>query len=368
MSPKEIYYFLGKCLVVDEQPSLRQEILDQMNRPEFSWEQFVQVGSSHLVLPALYARLREAGLLHHLPEDLVSHLKEIHALNVERNNTLLRQIHGLHNLFRQSGIRSVFLKGSGALLENLYADSGERMLADIDILVSEQKFEAAVQLVIDSGYSHPPFLREKLHLMHHFPSLYKTGEAAKVEIHRIPVGQRQLVYLNLEDLQKGCFRPDKPDGPLIPGGRDQILINVIHNQLKDRGQYYANIPLRNIYEFYRLTRSYDLPDEEKLHPRMKLVMNNYMAVAEKLFAPSESFPVKNRIRTRFFLFRFELNKTSRNYHRAGKLFRTLLELLHSYLYILSKALTHKAYRSYLRINLSSPAWHRHHLAVIRKRF
>ena len=55
MSPKEIYYFLGKCLVVDEQPSLRQEILDQTNQPEFSWEQFVQVGSSlRLRLTPLY--------------------------------------------------------------------------------------------------------------------------------------------------------------------------------------------------------------------------------------------------------------------------------------------------------------------------
>lgn len=101
---------------------------------------------------------------------------------------------------------------------------------------------------------------------------------------------------------------------------------------------------------------------------MKLVMNNYMAVAEKLFAPPESFPVKNRIRTSLFLIRFELNKTSRTYHRAGKLLRTLLELLHTYFYILSKAITNKAYRSYLQINLSSPAWYRHHLSVIRKRF
>lgn len=368
MSPREIYYFMGKCLVLDELPHLRQQILDQIRKPEFSWEQFVQVGSSHLVLPALYIKLRNANLLSSLPEELASYLGEIHALNVERNKRLLDQIRCLDQLLRQSGIRAVFLKGSGVLLSGLYNDPGERILSDIDCLVAESDFERTVRGVIAEGYTHPPFLPEKLPLMHHFPSLFKANEAAQIEIHKIPVGVRQMKYLNLETLNSRLWQAEGPDGPRILSGGDQILINLIHSQLKDRGQCYAHIPLRTIYEFYRLTRNDDLSDLGNLHPRIKIILNNYMAVAQKLFTPSQPFPVKNRLRSKLFMFRFELNKTSRIYKRFSKLFRSLADLLFAYVYTLTRAMIQKEYRTYLRIRLSNPAWYRHHLSVVRKRF
>ena len=98
------------------------------------------------------------------------------------------------------------------------------------------------------------------------------------------------------------------------------------------------------------------------------MLNNYMSVAEKLFTPEKSFPLKKDLSSKVFIWRFEFNKTSRVYNHMGKFFRTLTEILYTYLYILAKALTHKEYRSYLRINLTSLAWYRRHVSVIRKRF
>jgi len=368
MSPKEIYYFLGKCLVLDEIPVLRQEVQEQFGHPDFSWEHFVQVGSSHLVLPALFVKLRNARLLTALPDDLGKHLEQIYILNLERNKNLLKQVRWLDQLLQQSGIHPVFLKGSGALLEELYADPGERMLADIDCLVGEEEFEEAVQLVKAEGYTHPPFLPEKLAMMHHFPSLFKAGEAAQIEIHRIPVGLRQLRHMNLKEMAERQTQMKEADRPSILSGQDQILVNVIHSQLKDHGQYYASIPLRTIYEFYRLSRKYDLSDIRIHTSRLRLVLNNYMAVAEKLFNPSKPFPVENRARTWLYLRRFELNKSSRIYNRFSKFIRSLTDLIYNYAYILSRALVKKEYRKYLRIRLTNPAWYRHHLSVVRKRF
>jgi hypothetical protein len=363
-----MYYFLGTCLVLDDLPHKRQEVLEQITKPEFPWEQFVQAGSSHLVLPAIYTKFRDGQLLSYLPDELNIHLEKIYELNIQRNKRLLTQIRGLHNLLNKSGIQALFLKGSGALLGELYNDPGERLLSDIDLLVRGTDFQRAVQVVKDAGYTHPPFLAEKLHLMHHFPSLFKPGEAAKVEIHKIPVGVRQLKYLNPEGLWSCSFQPQKGNGPRILSGPDQILINLLHSQLKDRGQYYANIPLRNIYEFYKLTRRYKLSGMNSSQPRMKRVLNKYMAVAEKLFTPSEPLPLENSISSKLFLWRFERNKSSRNYHRIGKFTRSLIDLLSTYLYILSNAVVRKEYRTYLRINLTSTSWYRHHWSVVKKRF
>jgi hypothetical protein len=368
MSPKELYFFLGRCLALDDIPEFIQEIREEFCRPDFPWEQLVQVGSSHLVLPALFAKWRNADLLGLLPGDLVKYLEQIHTLNVERNRKLVKQINWLNQLLGQSGIHPVFLKGSGALLENLYADPGERVIADIDCLVGEEDMEHAVQLLQNEGYTHPPFVREKLPLMHHFPSLFKAGEPAPIEIHKYPVGICQLRHLDPEEMTACVSIPPEPGGPRILSGHDQILVNVIHSQLKDGGQYYARISLRSMYEFFRLTRKYKLSDVPVRTSRLRLVLNNYMAVAEKLFTPEEPFPIKNRLRTRTYLHRFALNKTSRWYNRISHFCRSLAELIYNYVYLLAKSMFKKEYRKYLRTRMTNPAWYRHHLSVVRKRF
>jgi len=43
-----------------------------------------------------------------------------------------------------------------------------------------------------------------------------------------------------------------------------------------------------------------------------------MAVAAKLFTPSKPSPVENGVRTKLFLFRVELNKTSQLYNRLSR--------------------------------------------------
>jgi len=359
MSPKEIYYFLGRCLVLGEAPHLREEILQTISDPSFSWEQFVQVGSSHLVLPSLYVKLKEEKLLSYLPNDLVDHLAEIFRMNSQRNQSLLRQIHWLTALLQKSDIQPVLLKGTGALLNGLYPDPGERVITDIDCLVPEKDFYRAVELLKEEGYQSPPFHPASLPMMHHFPSLFKPGEPAQIEIHRYPVGRRQLKYVDQDAMSLQS---------LVLKGSDQILINVIHSQLKDRGQYYATIPLRNIYEFYRLSRRFDLSQVKITHPHLKLVLNNYMAVASKLFSPAQSFPVEKKLRTRLFLMRFELNKSSRFYFRWSRTIRSVADLLHSYYLIISRALFRKDFRRYLWARLSNPGWYRHHLKVLKRRF
>lgn len=359
MSPKEIYYFLGRCLILGESPQAREEVIQGFAHPSFSWEQFVRVGSSHLVLPSLYVKLREEQLLSDLPEDLVVHLAEIFRLNTERNQNLLRQIHWLVALLEKAGIKPILLKGSGALLTELYPELGERVITDIDCLVPDRDFDRAIELLKNEGYQSPPFHPASLPMMHHYPSLFKNGEPAKIEIHRIPVGRRQMKYMDLDSVNKQS---------LIPESRDQVLINVIHSQLKDKGQYYANIPLRNIYEFYRLSKRQNLSQLKITQPRLKMVLNNYMAVANNLFSPAQNFPIEKRLRTSLFLLRFDLNKSSKTYYKCSRTIRNLADLLHSYFHIFTRALTQKDFREYLGARLGNPAWYGHHLKVIKKRF
>ena len=45
------------------------------------WEQVLKIGSSHLVLPAIYAAMIRKKIQNHVPKDLLLYLKKISNLN-----------------------------------------------------------------------------------------------------------------------------------------------------------------------------------------------------------------------------------------------------------------------------------------------
>jgi hypothetical protein len=67
--------------------------------PQIFWDRFVQLGSSHLVLPAIYNSLKRKKLQHQVPKELWSYLQEISELNYKRNTEILKQIDFLSLLF-----------------------------------------------------------------------------------------------------------------------------------------------------------------------------------------------------------------------------------------------------------------------------
>ena len=74
------------------------------------WDHLVRVGSSHLVLPAIYCRLKAKKLLGLLPQELETYLKELTDLNRERNEQLLVEAQQISQWFQEANIDHVFLK------------------------------------------------------------------------------------------------------------------------------------------------------------------------------------------------------------------------------------------------------------------
>ena len=120
--------------------------------PQIFWDRLVQLGSSQLVLPAIYVALKRKKLIGHTPKDLVSYLQEITDLNQKRNTAILKQIAFLSEVFNRHQIEHVFLKGAAILITKPYDTMNERMVGDIDVLVSEKALLKAQQLLIDEGF------------------------------------------------------------------------------------------------------------------------------------------------------------------------------------------------------------------------
>ena len=84
--------------------------------PQIFWDRLVQLGSSQLMLPAIYGALKRKKLINHAPKDLVPYLQEITNLNQKRNTAILKQINFLSKLFNRHQIDYVFLKGATMLI------------------------------------------------------------------------------------------------------------------------------------------------------------------------------------------------------------------------------------------------------------
>jgi len=167
--------------------------------PQIFWDRLVQLGSSHLVLPAIYRALSRKKLIDHTPQDLLLYLQEITDLNQKRNTAILKQIDFLSELFNINQIDYVFIKGAAMLITKSYDAINERMIGDIDILVSEMDLVKAQQLLIDKGFkpvsNEFSFTNGVFHenQYRHLKRITHPDYIAAVEIHRRLLKRKNLI-------------------------------------------------------------------------------------------------------------------------------------------------------------------------------
>ena len=132
--------------------SSRDYLENTLSNSSFNWDNIVIEGSKHLVLPAIYCRLKAKELTHLLPEELDTYLKEITMLNRNRNSEILSQTATLSELLKAHNIAHVFLKGAALISGNYYDDFAERMIGDIDILIPPNQLDLAFQLLKEHAF------------------------------------------------------------------------------------------------------------------------------------------------------------------------------------------------------------------------
>ena len=203
---------------------------------QFFWDRLVELGSSQLVLPAIYGALRRKKLVNHIPKDLVFYLQEITDLNLKRNTAIFKQIDFLSELFNRHQIEHVFLKGATMLITKPYNTLSERMVGDIDILVSEKDLLRAQKLLIDEGFdsvSNDFSFTKDIDSAKHLERVVHANFIAAVEIHR------KLLDLTLKNpiLSKEVLKEktQNPNGFYIPAKKHLWQHAILYWQYNDSG-------------------------------------------------------------------------------------------------------------------------------------
>lgn len=309
MTKKDLFYFIGKCLTLDEHPEFKFEILELIRIDAIDWLKFVELCSNHLVLTTIYLKFKKHGITSHLPDELAKHLKLVYELNQTRNSQILVQLRELTVTLNKENIYPVFLKGCGNLLDGLYASDGERMMNDIDLLVPEKDYLKAASLLQANGYSTSSETYDHVETLKHYLPLSHPEFITHVEIHRVPVSEQYNYWFNTQMVDHEKKSVPTLAGCFVLSDNHNIILNFIHSQLHHGGHINGIVSFRDLYDLHLLTKrvnlSFVLPE---IKSRAKAVA--YFRFMEKALGLDEKFTIKSNFSSWLFLKKHDLNLTS----------------------------------------------------------
>lgn len=230
---------------------------EQIKNTAINWDHFVIMGSTHLMLPALYCRLKAKDLLTLIPEDLTIYLEEIAAINRGRNEVLLQEAHEISEVLNKAHIDHVFIKGIALIAGQVFKDPTERMIGDMDILVAQNQLQQAFDLLTKHGYTDTIDSVIESKYRRHLPRQVSPQKTGAVELHSEILKHEYKHLLPHEQVLKN---KRMVQGIAIPSVEDCITITILARQINDRGHRYGYFNFKTIYDCLAL----QLPNHQKL--------------------------------------------------------------------------------------------------------
>lgn len=297
------YKIIASILSYKSDTFLLKECLSE---PTFDWIPIVKLGSAHLVLPAIYLRLEEKSLLNVLPPDLKAYLEEITHINRNRNTSILKDVYDISALFQSHNIHHVFLKGAALIAADYYRDIGERMIGDIDILVSEDQLETANSLLISKNYKPMEQTLGNTYFEHkHLPRLVLANSLAAIEIHR-RLFHAKTTYLRAKDVLQS---KKKINNIFIPSSLHLLEHSILNWQINDHGNYLSRLGLRSAYDTLTILETHS---EIKIKNEVNSSYSkNYFLILSLFFNDIDSDVFnKNGLKLSYLKFKFKHQKFS----------------------------------------------------------
>jgi hypothetical protein len=158
----------------------------------FEWVTLIDLANRHRVVGTLATAADRKGWPIEPPADVVEYLSLVREAQAEHNRAIRRQVRDLAGTLAAAGIPFALLKGANWLVEAAEAELGERLLADIDLVVAADGWEAALAALADAGYRPATDAAIYEKHFHHVP-LARREDAVTIELHRHLGWQRHLL-------------------------------------------------------------------------------------------------------------------------------------------------------------------------------
>jgi len=206
-------------------------------------------------------------------------------------------------LFNKHNINHVFLKGTALLAGNYYADLGERMIGDIDVLVVPEQVQLAFDLIKNEGYksSETSFGHHFFgHSHRHLPRLVKDSAMCAIEIHKKVLVKPYIQYLDSSDILK-----DKRivNEFTIPSKHHLFEHTILNLQINDQGNYYKFVNFRTAFDSVSILNKH--PEIEIQQKYTTTAFTNYFMLHALFFNDFNwsSTSVWSQLKVAFFKFK-----------------------------------------------------------------
>ena len=360
MTKAEITKFIAKSLSISVSSKNLGEIQQVLKSKEIDWDLYVKISTSQLVLPALYCNYKRNNLIQFLPDDLVAYMEEITSLNRDRNLQIIEQIHELNTLLRDNGVNPIFTKGASYLSQGLYEDPAERMVGDIDFLLSSEEYHKSIELLINNGYE---LLKNSEYLRpyhRHFSRLVKNDKIAAVEIHREMIIEKYASEFNYKVIKNNIIQNN---GFSVLSYNDQKALSIFSNQINDNGYDYKSMGLKNAYDFLLLNSKKPGTEFALYFNKLKTPIHCFLASVDFLFEDL-GLVFDNNKKVQKYLKEFkELIKNPKKRKFVIKITRLRIFLIYRTKIIL-RCFVNKEYRVWLFRRISDKRWQREKLVKL----
>ena len=280
----------------------KEEIEKKINFKKVNYDDIIKLASSHLMIPALYIRLRENKLLKIINNDFKEYLKYIYDLNKIRNKSLIEELRELSDLYIENEIDHVFLKGSAYIAYGRFNDIGERMVGDIDVLVAKSDYNKSIKLSKKHGYnSNATFIFDSKH----YPRMIHPKKIFALEIHNKLLRNKNKL-LKPESFLKNKIKIES--SIYVPNKMDRILHTIYNYQINDLGNFNATISYRSLYDI----AVYKSEINDLLKSKYSKYLNNYFLISDYIGITNTN--VKLNILNTIYLFRFKAKRKYKMYN------------------------------------------------------
>lgn len=340
---KETLFFIGKCLTINHERHNLKIVEKTLQNNTIDWEAVVKMSTSHYVFPALYCNLKKANLLSYLPSDLVEFMQHITTLNRERNLSIVAEIKEINSLLVKNNITPIFLKGVSNILQDYYGDIAERMIADIDFVVSKKDYQKAIDLIENFGYSKVDKNKNHSPSFKHHPRLHKEGCVAPIEIHKEVLIEKFADEFGQDVIHDQCVSVKEFT---VLSYENQLSLTILANQINDDGFYFKNLTLKTAYDTFLISKKTNTKKAFQKFNKLEFPLTCFIATCAQVFNTTDSLSYNTSPEIERYLERFNLylvNDVKRK--RDFKLIKLKLNLIRKNDLIL-KTIFNKEYRNW----------------------
>jgi hypothetical protein len=255
-------------------------------------------------------------------------------------------------------------------LDELYDHPGDRIMIDIDLLVVKELMEPTAKILINNGYFHA-FQKSimKKEILKHYPRIIKEGRRAGVEVHHSPVRKEFAVNFRTEKIYLSKRFPKTRKDCYVQDDKDKLIHNFIHSQLEHNSHRNANVYLKNLYDFYLLSKKTNVQHCFEEFNHYHKASEIYRQLVYYAFQSDVDPEVKNLSSHSFYHFRFRTNIRSKGIiYLTYFLFYVPAKVFRHYIQKPFIAIYNREVRKHLISKIKDPKAYRKHFATYKKIF